>query len=174
MLFRAPIDVEDSDPTFNQISINMRTANEVAKMSMKAGNRPFGAILVAPNNSTILMSQSSVDTVSHADITLLHNATKKYSPGFLWHCTLYSTVEPCVMCAGAIYLANIGRLVYGLSERQLRSITGDHPDIPSLDISCRSIFKRGQKPIRIWGPINEMEESLAQLHKLHWKKECSA
>ena len=170
MLFRAPIDVEDSDPTLNQISINMRTANEVAKMSMKSGNRPFGAILVAPNNTTILMSQSSVDTLNHAEITLLTNAAKKYSTGFLWHCTLYTTVEPCVMCAGAIYQANIGRLVYGMSERQLHAITGDHPDNPSLDIPCRSIFKRGSKTIRVWGPISEMEESLAQLHKLYWKQ----
>ena len=44
------------------------------------------------------------------------------------------------MCAGAIYWAGIGRLVYGLSEHRLRQLTGNHPENPTLDLPCRDVF----------------------------------
>lgn len=47
------------------------------------------------------------------------------------------------MCAGAIYWAGIGGVVYGLSEKRLKAITGNHPDNPTLDLSCRTVFAAG-------------------------------
>ena len=49
------------------------------------------------------------------------------------------------MCAGAIYWAGIGRLVYGLSEHRLRELTGNHPENPTLDLPCREVFASGQR-----------------------------
>jgi tRNA(Arg) A34 adenosine deaminase TadA len=65
--------------------------------------------------------------------------------------TLYSSAEPCAMCAGTIYWAGIGRVVYGLSEHRLRGVTGNHPENPTLDLPCRTVFASGQCPTEVVG-----------------------
>ena len=58
-------------------------------------------------------------------------------------CTLYTSTEPCAMCAGAIYWSGIGRVVYGLAEVDLLAMTGgDHPDNPTLALPCRAGVRR--------------------------------
>ena len=88
----------------------------------------------------------------------------------LWECALFTTVEPCAMCAGTIYWANIGRVVYGISERALREHTGTHPENPTLDLPCREVFQRGQKPVQVIGPVPEVEDEIAALHRWFWKQ----
>jgi tRNA(Arg) A34 adenosine deaminase TadA len=56
------------------------------------------------------------------------------------------------MCAGAIYWAGIGRVVYGLTERDLLGITGDHLDNPTMDLPCRAVLSSGQRRIEVLGP----------------------
>ena len=67
---------------------------------------------------------------------------------------------------GAIYWANIGRLVYGVSERDLLALTGDNEENPTFSLSCRDVVKAGQKDIRIAGPTDD-EELKAELLKTH-------
>ena len=158
------------DPTADQIEKHLMTANEVASQVMLEGHHPFGAILVDADNETVLMSQGNIDTVNHAESTLARSAAAKYSAEYLWTCTLYSTVEPCAMCAGAQYWANIGRLVYGMSERQLLDYTGAHSENPTMDIPSRYVFEHSQKAICVWGPIENLLEPIAELHKKFWRK----
>jgi tRNA(Arg) A34 adenosine deaminase TadA len=73
------------------------------------------------------------------------------------------------MCAGTQYWANIGRMVYGMSEHQLLDLTGNHRENPTLDVPSRYIFSRGQKAIRVWGPIDAVVEEIAALHVAFWK-----
>jgi tRNA(Arg) A34 adenosine deaminase TadA len=61
------------------------------------------------------------------------------------------------MCAGAIYWANIGRVVYGLSERRLLSLTGSNAENPTFSLPCREVFERGQRRVEILGPLLEDE-----------------
>jgi tRNA(Arg) A34 adenosine deaminase TadA len=82
--------------------------------------------------------------------------------------TLYSSAEPCAMCAGAIYWAGIGRLVYGLSEHRLRGVTGNHPENPTLDLPCREVFRSGQRAIEVVGPL--LEDEAEALHAGVWDK----
>jgi tRNA(Arg) A34 adenosine deaminase TadA len=70
------------------------------------------------------------------------------------------------MCAGAIYWAGIGRVVYGLSERELKAITGDHPDNPTLDLPCREVFARGQFAVEVLGPL--LVEEARAVHAGFW------
>jgi tRNA(Arg) A34 adenosine deaminase TadA len=84
-------------------------------------------------------------------------------------CTLVTTVEPCAMCAGTQYWANIGRLVYGMTERRLLDLTGNHGENPTLDLPCRSVFAAGQKTIEVIGPVPEVEPEIAALHLDFWK-----
>lgn len=157
------------DPNSEQMLRNLRQANKVAKAAMDKGHHPFGAVLVAADNETVVMTQGNIDSVAHAESTLAQRASKKYNEDELWGMTLYSTAEPCVMCAGTQYWANIGRLVYGMSERQLLEFTGNHNENPTLDVPSRYVFSKGQKAIRVWGPIEAVVEEIAELHVKFWK-----
>jgi tRNA(Arg) A34 adenosine deaminase TadA len=157
------------DPTKAQMIKHLRYANQIAQSSIEQGHHPFGAILVAPDQETVLLEQGNLDVVNHAEATLIRVAYTKFSPDYLWDCTLYSTAEPCVMCAGTQYWANIGRLVYGISERRLLELTGSSEMNPTLDIPSRYVFEQGQKPIKVWGAIAEVELEIAKLHEGFWR-----
>jgi tRNA(Arg) A34 adenosine deaminase TadA len=161
-----------ADPTAAQMQRHLRTANQVAQRALDNGHHPFGAVLIGPDHETVLTQQGNVDAVNHAEAVLARMASVAWSPEELWDCTLYTTVEPCCMCAGTQYWAHIGRLVYGLSERRLLEITGDHAENPTLDLPCREVFARGQKGIRVWGPVPEVEAEIAALHLSFWQRDA--
>jgi tRNA(Arg) A34 adenosine deaminase TadA len=148
----------------------LRRANTIARDALHAGHHPFGAVLVAPDGETVLMTQGNVDSVNHAEAVLARDAAARFDTGFLWQCTLVTTVEPCAMCAGTQYWAHIGRLVYGLSERELLGYTGAHAENPTLDLPCREVFARGQKAIEVIGPVNEAVPEIAALHRDFWSR----
>ena len=159
------------DPTPEQMQRHLRAANAIARAALAAGHHPFGALLVAPDHETVLLEQGNVDSVNHAEAVLARTAAQKFDLVTLWGCTLYTTVEPCCMCAGTQYWANIGRLVYGMEERRLLQLTGNHAENPTMDLPCREVFAHGQKNIRVWGPIAEVEAEIAALHIAFWKRD---
>lgn len=63
------------------------------------GKRPFAAVLVGPDHAAVLLRHQSVSHVDHAEASLARLASLHYSQAYLWTCTLYSTWEPCAMCA---------------------------------------------------------------------------
>ncbi|MCW5666820.1 MAG: nucleoside deaminase [Piscinibacter sp.] len=148
----------------------LRRAQAVAQRALDAGHHPFGAVLVAPDHETVLMEQGNVDGVNHAEAVLAREAAARFTPGQLWGCTLVTTVEPCAMCAGTQYWAHIGRVVYGMEERALLAITGDHAENPTLDLPCRDLFARGQKEIRVIGPVRALAEEIAAQHRAFWQR----
>jgi len=156
------------EPTSDQMLRHLRRANAVAQAAMDAGHHPFGALLVAPDGETVLLEQRNVDSVNHAEAVLARDAARQFAPDVLWGCTLYTTVEPCAMCAGTQYWAHIGQLVYGMSEQRLLQLTGNHAENPTLDLPCRELFARGQKAMQVWGPVLEVEEEIAALHRRFW------
>lgn len=157
------------DPTRDQMLSHLRYANRVALQARAVGRHPFGAILVTPDQETVLLEQGNLDSVNHAEAVLARTAYTQFHPDYLWHCTLYTTVEPCAMCAGTQYWANIGRLVYGISEARLLAMTGNHPENPTLNLPCRVVFNHGQKPIRVWGPFAEVEAEIVAVHREFWQ-----
>jgi tRNA(Arg) A34 adenosine deaminase TadA len=156
--------------TPEQIVRHLRRANAVAQRAMGLGRHPFGALLVAPDGETVLAEQGNVDTVNHAESTLARTAALNFSTDYLWGCTLVTTVEPCAMCSGTQYWANIGTLVYGMTESRLLQLTGNHHENPTFDLPCREVFARGQKAITVIGPVPEVEEEIAALHRDFWKR----
>ena len=154
--------------TKEQMLRHLRRSNEIAQEVKDAGRHPFGAVLVAADGVTVLMEQGNINTVRHAEIELARNAAEKYSPEFLWGCTLVTNFEPCAMCAGGIYWANIGAIVYGVSEEKLLGITGDHEENMTLNLPCRTVIGSGQKDIRIDGPFEEVEAETIKLHEGIW------
>ena len=157
-----------ADPSAAQITAALRRANAVALDALALGRHPFGALLLAPDHETVLAEQGNIDTVQHAESTLARAAAGRHAPDFLWDCTLVTTFEPCAMCAGTAYWANIGRIVYGASEEALLALTGTHVENPTLALPCREVFARGQKPVRVFGPCPELETELLAPHRGFW------
>lgn len=157
-----------------QIILLLRRANAVAERARHLGRHPFGAILVGPDGHTLLSEQGNVDTVNHAESVLARTAALNHSPEVLWQCTLVTTAEPCAMCAATQYWANIGRVVYGMTERRLLQLTGDASANPTMNLPCRDVFARGQKPIEVIGPVAALEEEIAALHRGFWRGQHGA
>ncbi|MEA2821935.1 MAG: hypothetical protein QOJ86_3939 [Bradyrhizobium sp.] len=150
----------------------LRRSFDLAGRAVTHGNHPFGAILVDQNGNVLIEMENGYmpahDATAHAERLIATLACTTLSPEVLRHATLYSSAEPCAMCAGAIYWSGIGRLVYGLSERRLRMLTGNHPENPTLDLPCREVFKRGQRPTEVIGPM--LEDEAAAVHQGVWRK----
>jgi len=161
---------ETSNPTREQIVRHLRRAIAVAGRAADLGHHPFGAILVAPDHETVLMEQCNIDTVNHAESTLARIAASNYSSEFLWRCTLYTSVEPCCMCSGTAYWANIGRVVFGMSEHQLMSVTANHKENPTMNVGARYVFDHGQKPVDLIGPVDEIVPEVVAMHEAYWTR----
>ena len=155
--------------TRDQMIAHLRAADAVAREAMMHGHHPFGAVLVGPDDR-ILMRQGNINTVRHAEIELCRRAAEAYPADFLWTCTLVSTGESCAMCAGTLYWANIGRLVYGYEEAKLLAETGDHPENPTMSLAARTVLGSGQKSIEVIGPFPELEDELLAPHRSFWRR----
>ncbi|SDA92460.1 nucleoside deaminase [Mesorhizobium qingshengii] len=155
--------------TRDQMLAHLRAASEVAREAAAHGHHPFGAVLVGPDDR-VLMRQGNLDTVRHAETELARRAAAAYEPEFLWQCTLVSTGEPCAMCTGTLYWANIGRLVYGFEEAKLLALTGDHAENPTMSLPSRTVLDSGQKKIEVVGPVPEIEDELLAPHRDFWKR----
>lgn len=158
-----------TEPTHTQILHHLRRSNEIALRAVGLGRHPFGALLVGPDHETVLLEQCNIDTVNHAESTLARVAATNYSPEFLWQCTLYTAVEPCCMCAGTAYWANIGRVVFAMTEEQLLAETGNHHENPTMSVSSHYVYAHGQKPVVLIGPVEELIEETRQVHRDFWR-----
>ena len=150
----------------------LRRANEVARKAREAGNTPFGALLV-DENGEILMEQGNAehdlgDATAHAEMTLASRASRAYSKAFLKKCTLYTTCEPCPMCSGGIYWSNIGRRVFGITEKRLLELIGRNDLNPTFSMGADRVFAAGQKDSALEGPVPEVEEEIVEVHKGFW------
>ncbi|RDL45164.1 nucleoside deaminase [Marinomonas piezotolerans] len=148
----------------------LRQSFALADEAKQQGIHPFAAMLVDAEGQC-LMSQVNgylpdLDMTGHAERKLMTRASKAYRPEFLATCTMYVSAEPCAMCAGAAYWAGLGRVVYGLSEARLKTITGNHPENPTLDLPCRAVFDAGQRKVEVVGPC--LEDEAAALHEGVW------
>jgi len=147
----------------------IKAAIDVAWKARDKGNHPFGAILVDEQWDKIMVAENSVvtdqDVTGHAELNLVRAATKKFDPEFLAKCSIYTSTEPCPMCAGAIYWGNVRRVVYGLSEGGLYELIGDDNE-EVLNLPCRELFDYGFKTIEVIGPI--LEEEAKKVHAGFW------
>ena len=139
---------------------------QLAESSKANGNHPFGALLVY-QGQILATAENTVtsdrDVTAHAELNLLRQVSQSISSEILNVCVLYSSTEPCAMCAGAIYWAGITSIVFGCSNQVLSRIVGG-----SLEIPCREIFQRGNRPIAVSGPVHESH--FQRIHEEFWNK----
>lgn len=104
-----------TDSYFMQIALSQ--AYEAADL----GEIPVGAVIVCQNQiiaKTRNQTEQLNDVTAHAEIMAITAASQHLGAKYLKECTLYVTLEPCVMCAGAIFWSQMGRLVYGASDEK--------------------------------------------------------
>jgi tRNA(Arg) A34 adenosine deaminase TadA len=149
----------------------LRQAIELAREARNHGCHPFGSVIVNERGETVVTARNNAvrpsgEPTQHAERLACSKAGKLLDEAALAKCTLYTSTEPCAMCAGAIYWTGIGRVVFALAETGLLRYTGSHEQNPTLDLPCREVFARGQKPIVVVGPL--LEEEAGKVHEGFW------
>ena len=106
------------------------------------------------------------DVTGHAETNLMRLASARFDGEFLERCTLYTSTEPCAMCAGAIFWGNVRRVVFALSQEEIRRISSGNPENFQLEIACRDLFAYGDHEVEVSGP-HLLEEAQA-VHDGFW------
>ena len=157
----------------NEVSLrHLRRAIEVAHAARNHGNHPFGAILVEADGKVLAEAENSVvtgrDPTAHAELNLVRIASAQYDREALAKSTLFSSTEPCAMCAGAIFWSGIGKVVFALSEEGLYTMTGSDLAQEAMKIPSREIFARCGRPVQVEGPA--LEEEAKGPHIGFWER----
>ena len=151
----------------------LRMAIRLSDESKARGRHPFAALVANEHGEVVVTAGNNSmppegDPTQHAELAAAAQAARLLTPEQLARCTLYTSAEPCAMCAGAIYWCNIGRVVYAMSEERLLELTGSHPENPTLSLPRRQVFASGQRPTEVLGPVPDMEEEAAAPHIGFW------
>jgi tRNA(Arg) A34 adenosine deaminase TadA len=153
---------------------HLRHAIALARRAREHGNHPFGALLADAAGHRLLEAENSVvtqrDCTHHAELNLVRLASHRLDRATLKGCTLYTSTEPCAMCAGAIFWSGIGRVVYALSEERLLALAGGASEESFLFLPCREVFARGHRPVTVLGPL--LEDEAAAVHAGFWRPEA--
>jgi tRNA(Arg) A34 adenosine deaminase TadA len=151
---------------------HLRTALEIARQAREHGNHPFGALLVDEKDKVLLQAENTVvtgsDCTGHAETNLMRHATRRFSLEKLASCTLYTSTEPCAMCAGSIHWGNVRRVVYALGEVDLYDLIGPSPE--HLLLPCREVFAHSQRRVEVDGPAPELEVEARAVHEGFWQQ----
>lgn len=118
----------------------MKMAMREAQKAFDEGEVPIGAVIVA-RNQVIAKGYNQVemlnDVTAHAEILAITSASQSYGSKYLTDCTLYVTVEPCVMCAGALRWSQIERVVYAADDEKYGFMKfGKEMLHPSTKLAC--------------------------------------
>lgn len=130
----------------------MQRALDEARMAFKEGEIPIGAVVVCCDRIIARahnLTETLTDVTAHAEMQVITAAANMLGGKYLTDCTLYVTVEPCVMCAGAIGWAQIPRIVYGCRDEkrgyELYAPRAMHPRSTTvggiLEEECRQLMK---------------------------------
>ena len=135
----------------------LRHAIALSATAKARGKHPFAALIVDARDKVLAEAGNAFgwpdgDATGHAELIAVRKASRRFPPERLAQATLYSSAEPCAMCAGAVYWAGLRRVVYALSEARLLTLTGDHPENPTLALTLprglrpRAASHRGRRP----------------------------
>lgn len=150
----------------------LRQAIAISKRSRQQGNHPFGSLLVSTQGRLLLEGENKgrteTDPTAHAERNVIIEACNLLGAQALLGGTLYTSAEPCAMCAGTAYWAGLSKVVYGLSEVHLKAHIGPHPENLTMDLPCRTVFAAGQRAIEVIGPA--LEDEALEVHLGFWHK----
>ena len=137
------------------ISINdeqiMQRVYALAWQNAELGLDPFAAVLVKEGQIVAESADLCVlesDPTAHAELALIRSFCRQHKRISLEGYSMFCNVEPCVMCSGAIHWAKLDRLVYGVGQKELQSVSGG-----KSKPSCRALINTGGKAMEIDGPV---------------------
>lgn len=137
---------------------------QIARAAVVNGNHPFGALLVV-GDTVIATAENTVttenDCTCHAELNLLRQVQQLCTAAELRSSILYTSTEPCAMCAGAIFWSGIRKVVFGCSAGNLREIAGK-----TLSITAQEVYADASEVVQVIGPV--LEAQGAQIHKEFW------
>jgi tRNA(Arg) A34 adenosine deaminase TadA len=132
----------------------LRQAIGLAVAARQAGQRPYGALLVGPDGEVLAEEHNTVlvdqDITAHPELKLARWAAQQFDPAAVRATTMYTSCEPCEMCAGAIARAGVGRVVFALSDAQwqlLTAVSVGHPAIDGAAYEGPALFDEARTPI---------------------------
>jgi tRNA(Arg) A34 adenosine deaminase TadA len=165
------------EPTVSRTSVTetdeqyLVRAIAVARRARENGNHPFGALVVGPDGRVVEGENTVVtesDPTGHAETNVVRAAAHAFTADERRAGTLYTSTEPCAMCAGAIYWAGIGRVVYALPEQALAAMVPSQDGEPTMDLPCREVFAAGGSTVHVAGPA--LLEEAAAVHSGFWDR----
>lgn len=151
--------------------IYLRQAIALSRVAKARGNRPFGSIIVSADG--VLLGQGfnsngeTGDCTAHAEVQAIRDACLRHGREVMQSATIYASGEPCVMCAGAIFWANVRRVVYGIDDQRLRVYRGERLDQRDVELSCRDVFRAAPFEVQCIGP--SLIDEASEPHEGAWK-----
>jgi len=142
----------------------VRQAIGLARQARLAGNHPFGALLHL-DGAVVLTATNTVNTdrdpTAHAETNLVAAAIRRLDRDQLGRATLFTSCEPCAMCAGKIYWAGLRSVVYALPSEELAALAGRDFLVP-----CRELFARAVDTVQVIGPL--LVDEARDVHRGFW------
>ena len=133
---------------------HLRRAVELAAAARAAGDMPYGSLLVGPTGDVLAEDRNTVvteqDITAHPELKLARWAARHLDANAAWQTTMYTSCEPCPMCAGAIARSGLGRVAFALSGDQLHELkpTGAvSPDAAQVAYEGPALFSEARVPI---------------------------
>ena len=126
---------------------------ELAREAVADGNTPFGSLLVVDGEvvrESRNTTRSDDDVTAHPELKLARWAASELDDDELDRCTMYTSTEPCPMCASAIVYAGLDRVVFAVRGRTLATLSDGVIDIP-----CEEVVRRANGDTTVEGPVNE-------------------
>lgn len=144
----------------------MQRAYTLAEEASSRGDGPFGALIVRRGEVVVEArngTRTAGDATRHAERYAIEKASARCTREQFAQCTLYTSTEPCIMCAGAIHQAGIGRVVYGVPALTYLSIAGRPVEL----LPIRELAERCNWEMDIVGPV--MQDDGILIHQEHWR-----
>jgi tRNA(Arg) A34 adenosine deaminase TadA len=133
---------------------HLRRAIELAAAARAAGDMPFGSILVGPAGDVLVEDRNTVitgrDITAHPELKLARWAARELDAETAAQTTMYTSCQPCPMCAGAIARSGLGRVVYALSSEQLDGLRPPEnvpPDAAEVSYDGPALFDEARVPV---------------------------
>ena len=142
----------------------MARAIELAREAAARGDEPFGTVLVL-DGEIVMEAMNAVNTADdlreHPELTLAARAARELTPAERERTVMYTSTEPCAMCAGGIYHAGLGAVGYAVSAERIAELAGGDFAVPSADV-----FAYGSRDIDVFGPV--LADAGAAVHEEFW------
>ncbi|MDG4807769.1 nucleoside deaminase [Micromonospora sp. WMMD1120] len=129
----------------------LRRAVAIADEAGAAGERPFGSLLAAADGTVLIEDHNTVvsdsDVTAHPELKLARWAARELAPDVAARTTMYTSCQPCPMCAYAIDRSGLGRVVYALSAEQFEEVKPATPALPPVRYEGPALFDEARRPI---------------------------